>query len=158
MWWRQRGPAGHWWVRRSAGTTLGWFCHNWLKQWECSRSWQPCHRFLLSGHGALPKGGRHPWPRFSPGSHQNPASVWENSEFGKFITNYSCYCSVTHRKYPSTGAVKDYTVHRREVAKNAFMYLHVLVGRWWHNLVKAGRACSSPGSHGGHFPWGHEDN
>lgn len=64
----------------------------------------------------------------------------------------------THRKYPSTGAVKDYTVHRGEVAKNAFMYLHVLVGRWWQNLAKAGRACSSPSSHGGHFTWGHEDN
>lgn len=75
MWWRQHGPAEHGWVHRSAGTTLWWSCHSLLKQWECSHSWQPCHRSLPNGHGVLPKGDRHLWPRFSPGSHQNPTST-----------------------------------------------------------------------------------
>lgn len=49
----------------------------------------------------------------------------QHQTFCTFITAFT----ITHRKYSPTGSVKDYTVHRREVAKNAFMYLHVLVGR-----------------------------
>lgn len=205
MWWRPRGPAERWWVHRSAGTILWWSCHSLLKQWECSHSWQPCHRSLLNGHGVLPKGDHHLWPRFSPGSHQNPTSTWQvhnqlqthlnvviskitvlflmaqrhrvhafkmtkaennvlvNVMFScvncllkwdsthKTLSYFYSAFTITHRKYSPTRAVKDYTIHWREVAKNAFMYLHVLVGRWRQNLAKTSCACSLPCSHCGHF-------
>lgn len=86
MWWRPRGPAEQWWVHRYAGTTLWWICRSLPRQWGCSHGWRPCRRSPLSGRGVLPGDGRHLWPRFSPGSHQNPKS---HRTLG--ISNLDCF-------------------------------------------------------------------
>lgn len=68
---------------------------------------------------------------------------WKKKVHSEFI--------ITHRKYTPPGAVKHYTVDWREVAKNAFMYLHVLVRRSWEDLAETSCACRPPSAHGGHF-------